>query len=629
MKISISFILFLVMLSAQAQNVGIGTNTPTRAGLVVAQKAGETYALFGAGSNSTSLTGSILNNNAYLSPTIGFNMYHNNGDKRLVFAHAGKILYDQIEGDFHFFSSDAGPADETITNYSRPMSLYRNGYLFLNRSPGDPFLGGLNVNVRNGGNFAVFGSNTTGVSIQGPQPAIGFNSHLGNDQRVIANGYAGFAGLNTTTGDFYIQSSSSFRFSGDLTNATMRLLINKDGDVGIGTATPKAKLHLVADDFNAEFLRFENKRAPGNGVSSQLEFITGNQVAGSILVSATDAFNHRMGFYTYGGDANGTGGSERLSISSNGLVGIANINPTLAGLVGDRKVGAVNALFGSSTTGVAIETDYPGIGFNTYFNNGRKFIANGYGGLVGLNPVNGDFYILNTVASGSGGTTANASTRLLITRTGNVGINTSTPQERLTVKGNGTGIAQESSNGLVKVALRADDAGGTWVGAISNSDLRITAGLGVNAIFAQGGTGLVGIGTTTPGVRFQVGNSGDGTIARANAWQTFSDERFKKDIMPIADALEKLESLHGYYYYWKEGDDTRRQAGLMAQEVERVLPEIVSTDGDGYKSVDYGKINALLLQALKEQRKNFDTLKAEVDQLKKMLKKTNDLSTFE
>lgn len=611
-KFIMCFALGILGCMGYAQNVGIGTNSPTRAGLVVTQKAGETYGLFGSGSNSTSLTGTILNNNQYLSPTIGFNLYNNNGDKRLEFAHAGKILYDQIEGDFHFLSSEAGPADETIPNYSRPMSLYRDGYLFLNRSPGDPFLGGLNVNVRNGGNFAVFGSNTAGVSIQGPQPAIGFNSHFSNNQRVLANGYAGFTGLNTTTGDFYIQSSSSLKFAGDLTNATMRLLINKEGDVGIGTATPNAKLHLVADDFNADFLRFENKRASGAGVSSRLRFSTGNQTAGSILVRATDAFNHSMGFITFGGDANGTSGGERLSISSNGLVGIGNINPTLAGLVGDRKVGAVNALFGSSTTGVAIETDYPGIGFNTYFNNGRKFIANGYGGLVGLNPVNGDFYILNTVASGNGGTTANASTRLLITRTGNVGINTSAPQERLTVKGNGTGIAQESSNGLVKVALRADDAGGTWVGAISNSDLRIIAGLGVNAIFAKGGTGLVGIGTTTPAVQLQVGNSGDGTIARANAWQTFSDVRYKTDIVPITNALEKLDNLHGYYYYWKDGADANRQAGLLAQEVEKVLPEIVSTDERGYKSVDYGKMNALLLQALKEQEKRLSSLEEEI-----------------
>jgi hypothetical protein len=113
-------------------------------------------------------------------------------------------------------------------------------------------------------------------------------------------------------------------------------------------------------------------------------------------------------------------------------------------------------------------------------------------------------------------------------------------------------------------------------------------------------TGNVGIGTASPAVRFQVGVNGDGTVARANSWTTFSDERFKKDIVPIDNALDKVAQMSGYYYNWKTGDDQSRQAGLLAQEVEQVLPEIVNTDNKGYKSVDYGKMNALLLQAIKE-----------------------------
>ena len=112
----------------------------------------------------------------------------------------------------------------------------------------------------------------------------------------------------------------------------------------------------------------------------------------------------------------------------------------------------------------------------------------------------------------------------------------------------------------------------------------------------------VGIGTTNPQYRLQVGVMGDGSQARANAWNTFSDERYKTNITTIDHALEKIKALSGYYYHWNTGMDQNRQAGLMAQEVEKVLPEIVSTDSEGYKSVDYGKMNALLLQAIKEQQ---------------------------
>lgn len=123
----------------------------------------------------------------------------------------------------------------------------------------------------------------------------------------------------------------------------------------------------------------------------------------------------------------------------------------------------------------------------------------------------------------------------------------------------------------------------------------------------------VGIGTTNPQYRLQVGMAGDGSEARANAWNTFSDERFKTNIVPIENALQKISGLHGYFYNWNVGDDQKRQAGFLAQEVERVLPEIVSTDGEGYKSVDYGKMNALLLQAIKEQQVLIDLLMEKVN----------------
>nr|MCU0404621.1 tail fiber domain-containing protein [Chitinophagaceae bacterium] len=130
-------------------------------------------------------------------------------------------------------------------------------------------------------------------------------------------------------------------------------------------------------------------------------------------------------------------------------------------------------------------------------------------------------------------------------------------------------------------------------------------------------SGNVGVGTTSPAVRFQVGTNGDGSVARANAWQTFSDERFKTDIVSIDHALDKINRIGGYYYHWKNGEDQSRQAGLMAQEVEKVLPEVVKTDAEGYKSVDYGKMNALLIEAIKEQQKQIDELKNKLEKMNK------------
>ncbi len=136
----------------------------------------------------------------------------------------------------------------------------------------------------------------------------------------------------------------------------------------------------------------------------------------------------------------------------------------------------------------------------------------------------------------------------------------------------------------------------------------------------QGADGNVGIGTTAPGQRLQVGSSGDGSVAVANAWNTFSAIRLKKDLEIIPEALDKLLALHGYYYFWKEGSDESRQVGVIAQEVEAVLPELVKTSGDGIKTVDYPKLTALLIESSKALKAEKDVevaqLKAESAQLK-------------
>ena len=122
-----------------------------------------------------------------------------------------------------------------------------------------------------------------------------------------------------------------------------------------------------------------------------------------------------------------------------------------------------------------------------------------------------------------------------------------------------------------------------------------------------------GIGTTSPTQRLQVGTSGDGTVALANAWNTFSDIRLKRDLAVIPDAFDKLLELHGYYYFWKDGSDQTRQVGVVAQEVEKILPELVHTGSDGIKTVDYPKLTAVLIEGTKQLKAEKDN---EIAQLK-------------
>ncbi len=128
-----------------------------------------------------------------------------------------------------------------------------------------------------------------------------------------------------------------------------------------------------------------------------------------------------------------------------------------------------------------------------------------------------------------------------------------------------------------------------------------------------------------PGAQVYVGNSNGSWCGSTNllcvetnayahgSFVDSSDERFKKDISTIDNALEKVTALRGVYYYWDPDNgfhsDTGRKIGVIAQEVEKVLPEVVHGQGNEYRGVAYGKLNALLVEAIKEQQKEIEMLK--------------------
>ena len=89
----------------------------------------------------------------------------------------------------------------------------------------------------------------------------------------------------------------------------------------------------------------------------------------------------------------------------------------------------------------------------------------------------------------------------------------------------------------------------------------------------------------------------------------YSDERLKDNISTIDGALDKINSIRGVTYNRNDLKDNPRQTGVIAQEVEKVLPEVVCTDDEGVKTVAYGNMVGLLIEAIKE-------LKAEIEELK-------------
>jgi probable HAF family extracellular repeat protein len=151
-----------------------------------------------------------------------------------------------------------------------------------------------------------------------------------------------------------------------------------------------------------------------------------------------------------------------------------------------------------------------------------------------------------------------------------------------------------------------------------------------------GSNGNIGLGTNTPQDRLHVfGDVRVGTTSTDGCVKDFagnpmtgtcaSDLRFKKDIIPFAHVLDQLAALQPVSYSWRASEfpnrqfGNRRAYGLIAQQVEQVLPELVVTGDDGFKAVDYSKLPLLTVQAVRELKSENDALKQRVAELERRL----------
>lgn len=98
---------------------------------------------------------------------------------------------------------------------------------------------------------------------------------------------------------------------------------------------------------------------------------------------------------------------------------------------------------------------------------------------------------------------------------------------------------------------------------------------------------------------------------QAGTFNTTSDRNTKTDIEPISDALGKVQQLGGYSFTFK--DSGEKSSGVIAQEVQAVLPELVQEGGEGHLTVQYGNMVGLLIEAIKEQQAQIDALTAKLN----------------
>ncbi|MEO6252236.1 MAG: tail fiber domain-containing protein [Ferruginibacter sp.] len=195
--------------------------------------------------------------------------------------------------------------------------------------------------------------------------------------------------------------------------------------------------------------------------------------------------------------------------------------------------------------------------------------------------------------------------RMVITLAGNVGIGNNAPNAPLAFA-NATGR---------KISLYDGGLNNYYGFGVESGQLQIYADASVSKI----SFGYYNAGTFTE--RMYLSNSTG--ILTVNGTNYPSDARYKKQITRLQNPLEKIKAINGVEYFMRTDEfpanhfDTKLQVGLIAQDIEKVLPQAVQTDNEGYKSVDYAKVVPLLVEGMKEQQKQIDELKKLVEKLLK------------
>ena len=201
------------------------------------------------------------------------------------------------------------------------------------------------------------------------------------------------------------------------------------------------------------------------------------------------------------------------------------------------------------------------------------------------------------------------------TFSGNVGIGTSSPAERLhTYKtGNYTNklLVEQGTDYGAEIKLKdtvkewsiSEDVyvgGALCIRNISDSDTLMTLTA----------TSKVGIGTTNPGRKLFVSGDAGGTTQ----WYNDSDIELKSNVKTIDNALNKIVKLRGVNFEWKDKENRPKglQIGLVAQEVKDIIPEVVEKKGE-YYSLATANLVALLIEAVKEQQEQIKGLKEEIN----------------
>ena len=528
-----------------------------------------------------------------------------------------------------------------------------------------------------------------GVAFDG-DPNTGLFS-AGGDQIAIVTG--GTARLTSTTTALTstlpidvplgAQGTPSLTFTGDLntgifspgadqvaisTGGSGRLFINSSGQVGVGTSSPGASLHVAGAITSAPTgsgllagINSNYGQAKLYGTTGGiLDFgASGADANARLLVNNSDS---ALQFHTnFSGSL-----AERVRITSAGLVGIGTSSPGSYSAAADDLVvynantGGVTIATGSNTERGNINFADPGAvnaGFITYQHDLTRMLIGtetqtaitidgsqrvGIGtsspnSLLHLsaagtsyfqiqNTSSGNtFYVGNSSGSGifevTGGNQfkfiSNSSDRVVIDPSGRLLVGTSSTSRVHLIQTSAGGAANAAS--LAGFTIGNSNAEYPSAGynvkftstsnsyEYNNNDYAVMIRYGQNSGRIETFTAASGTGGNT--ISFTAGPY----VANAGtSWTNSSDERLKTDLVPIDDAFAKVGTLRAVTGRYKTDESSKRRSFLIAQDVQAVLPEAVDSVDPDSLGLSYSDVIPLLVAALKESKERIETLEAKV-----------------
>jgi hypothetical protein len=516
-----------------------------------------------------------------------------------------------LGSNYNFYVEDDGGA--YLRGNVRIGNSTNNGYKLDVNGTGR-FSNTLTASSTAGGTSAIFqntgAQNSNGIELRGGTAGTSVNWKIEKD--------------NTVGNAFQITPSTT---NGGTTYTTPSLTIASTGaatfsnNVGIGQLNPNAPLHVVGRAIASNFVVGPySSLNDATGIANTLQF--GNYAIASFIdQNSADAYVYKASSSVSGMAPQTLMFQTRSDVDGGGFAFVSGNTPTakmyIEGSSGNVGIGTtspsakldVDGGIRLSESGNLSGRGYPytttvGSGADattTYIEAGS---TSGYQSRI-------------TVAGGGAATDPNtikfsvaSNESMRIDANGNVGIGTTSPDYKLDVNG---GIKLNGKSALTDDAyfVGAPNYGFRW-NSVDN--------LYNNVIMYDNGNmyvrGNVGIGTTSPSYKLHV----NGSVAGVGAYNNLSDVNYKKNINDLELGLDIVKQLRPITYNWiNEEYGTRTNIGFIAQEVESVLPNIVTTADDNVKSMATTDLIPILTKAIQEQQTIIETQEQKIQELETLL----------